>query len=222
MTESTLSSPVHDAVKVMRGLEELFPENRFIERLRHSIEHFPDQNWEDAMSRGQVRSKQWLIHELISNGRAHLGHVAVCGGWLGTLSRMLLDDPTIVTTSITSIDTDACAGIAATNLNREYVSRGRFIAKSENCYHTDYESYDTIINTSCEHFADLYWWWENRVPAGKLVVLQSNDFLEPEDHVCTHDDLEDFVNNLGPMSQVIYTGTLPTHLYNRFMVIGVK
>lgn len=210
-----------DAVKVLRGLEELYPEMRLIERLRHCVEHFPRENWEDAMSRGQIRSKQWVIHELIRHGQTSLGSVVVCGGWLGTLSRMLLDNTTITTTHVDSMDLDVCATVAAGELNAEYITQREFTAHVKDCEHVDYTPYDTIINTSCEHFEQFYHWWD-RVPTGKLVVLQSNDFREPEDHVNTYDSLEDFEDNLGEFSQMIYTGTMPTYKYNRFMVIGIK
>lgn len=209
-----------DAVKVLRGLEEWYSDIRFIERLRHCVETYPDQNWEDAMSRGQVRSKQWVVHELILHEYTYLGNVAVCGGWLGTLSRMLLDTEDIVIRRIDSLDLDINVQAAACELNIEHFASGTFAPMTVNCEHHEYEQYDTIINTSCEHFEQFDHWWY-RIPTGKLVVLQSNDFLEPDDHVNPIPNVDELVE-MASMSEVIYQGTLPTHLYNRFMVIGIK
>ena len=211
-----------DAVKVLRGLEELYPEVRLIERLRHCIEHFPNENWEDAMSRGQIRSKQWIIHELQMLGIKDIGWVAVCGGWLGTLSRLLLDCPDIEVRHITSLDLDLDANIAAGELNGDYIASSRFVATVANCYYCDYEKYDTVINTSFEHFEPehLDQWW-HALHDGQLIVVQSNNFWEPEEHVnCVHDEEE--LEHMLPMREVYYRGTLPTHKYNRFMVIGRK
>ena len=210
-----------DAVKVMRGLEELFPENRFLERLRHCVETFPEQNWDDAMSRGQIRSKQWLIHELTLLGLTHLGRVVVCGGWLGILPRMLLDSKNITTGRIDSLDWDVEASVASRDLNHEYSIAHQFLSRGVDAHHHDYTYYDTVINTSTEHFEDFYHWW-SRIPEGKLVILQNTNFTEPDDHHWTMEDEEDFENNVGPLENLIFRGTLTTYKYKRFMLIGVK
>lgn len=209
-----------DSVKVLRGLEEMYPEKSFISRLLCCIENYPELNWEDAMSRGQIRSKLWLLKQLRLENRVHLGRVAICGGWVGMLSRLMLDHDVIQTTHIHSMDTDRGATIAATELNHEYFVEDDFSATAVDCHDVDYEEYDTIINTSCEHFADFDGWF-NRVPSGKIVILQSNNFTEIEDHVdCVH-SANELVNKAG-LRTVIYSGELPCYGYTRFMVIGVK
>ena len=35
---------------------------------------------------------------------------------------------------------------------------------------------NTIINTSCEHIVNFDEWYR-KIPAGKLVILQSNDYI---------------------------------------------
>jgi len=209
-----------DAVLILRGLEELYPEMRFIERLRCCVETYPDLNWGDAMSRGQMTSKLWILHQLQMNDKVRLGRVAICGGWLGLLSRLILDSDRIHTTHVHSMDIDLAVTIAAGELNSEYIIGDQFTSTLTNCHDVYYGDYDTIINTSCEHFSDFGHWWE-KIPDGKFVVLQSNDFTEIEDHV-------DYVLSAGELAakagltEVKFMGSLPCYGYTRFMVMGVK
>jgi hypothetical protein len=207
-----------DSILVLRGLEELYPEIRFIERLRDSIEKYPDLNWGDAMSRGQITSKMWILEQLKTNHRINLGVVAVCGGWVGILPRMLLDDGRFYITHLKNMDTDEAAIMASLNLNLDYDPR--YSATPIDCNDVSYARYDTVINTSCEHF-DNFDGWFNKIPSGKMVILQSNNFTEIEDHVdCVH-SVDELVNKAG-LSTLYYSGELPCYGYTRYMVIGVK
>jgi hypothetical protein len=209
-----------DAVLILRGLEELYPETRFIERLRHCVETYPDLNWEDAMSRGQITSKLWIIHQLQMLDLEHLGRVAICGGWVGILARLLLDSDDIFAHYIESMDRDLLATIAAGELSFEYINDDVFLARAVDCNLVRYADFDTIINTSCEHFSDFERWWQ-QVPKGKLVILQSNDFMELEDHVdCVL--CEEELAAKAEMSEVYFQGSLRCIKYTRYMVIGRK
>lgn len=209
-----------DAILIMRGLEEMYPEIRYIERLRQTMEMYPTLNWGDAMSRGQISSKLWLVRELQSY-TSDIGNVAVCGGWVGILSRMLLDTYVLIGSEhIHTMDTDSMATLAAKELNDEYLRMNRFSATTTDCYSAKYDRYDTVINTSCEHFADFHSWFAN-IEYGTMVVLQSNDFTSVEDHVdCVfhEDELEQKAN----LEHVHFKGSLPCYGYTRFMLIGVK
>ncbi len=212
-----------EANLVLRGLEELFPENLFVGRLLHCIETFPDANWGDAMSRGQIRSKLWLIHELIRHELTRLGQVCICGGWYGILARLLLDHNQLHAHYVVSIDWDQYCSDIARELNMSYFNTDQFLDLTvDMCSVGDYKYQDTIINTSCEHLnPDKFQRWWDLIPEGKLVVLQSNDFFSHHEHVnCVHheDELRDSV----PMTTVHYCGVMPTSKYNRFMVIGTK
>ena len=210
----------NDAVMVLRGLEELYPEMPFVERLRHTIETYPHMNFQDMMSRGQIRSKQWVIHELLMNGFDSLGRVMVCGGWYGMMSRMILDHPKIHAHYVESVDIDEHATIIAGEFNSEYISEGTMLPVLADCRQMFCEEFDTVINTSCEHFVRFDWWW-NKVDKGQLVILQSNNFREIDDHVnCV--DSEDELADMAYMSEVHFKGSMQTHKYTRYMVIGTK
>ncbi len=212
-----------DAKLVLRGLEELFPENLFVGRLLHCIETFPDANWGDAMSRGQIRSKLWIIHELIRHGSTRLGKVCICGGWYGILARLILDSDQLHAHHVMSLDWDSTCSDIARELNFEYTEDDRFLDLTmDMCRVGDYSQQDTIINTSCEHLThDKFQQWWYLIPEGKLVVLQSNDFFSHQEHVnCVSH--EDELRESASMTTVHYCGVMPTHKYNRFMVIGNK
>jgi hypothetical protein len=75
-----------------------------------------------------------------------------------------------------------------------------------------------VINTSCEHMDNT---WFDKIPEGQLVLLQTNDYFENEQHSNCCKDLED-AKKKYPMQEVLYEGELDTQLYNRFMLIGYK
>lgn len=98
---------------------------------------------------------------------------------------------------------------------------GLFKDKEETFETFGYRKIDKInmvINTSCEHMDNT--WFEN-LPSGTFVVLHQNDYFENEQHVNCCKDLED-VKRKYPMQNIFYEGELDTHLYNRFMLIGIK
>ena len=78
---------------------------------------------------------------------------------------------------------------------------------------------DTIINTSCEHIHSFSKWWK-KLPPKKLIILQSNNFFQHEDHVNCVSSLEQFKKQ-APMDR-LYEGELDLKTYKRFMLIGQK
>jgi len=79
---------------------------------------------------------------------------------------------------------------------------------------------DTIINTSCEHI-NLFSQWYKKIPKGKLVILQSNDFKDIDDHVNCSTTLKQF-GEMTPLSELKYEGELDLGQYKRFMRIGYR
>ena len=82
------------------------------------------------------------------------------------------------------------------------------------------ESANTIINTSCEHIENFSEWY-NKIPTGKLVILQSNNYFELPEHVnCVEDSVH--FEKMAPFSKVLFTGELELEKYTRYMRIGYK
>jgi hypothetical protein len=192
----------------------------------------------DVLSWGQLRSKRWLIDEL-EDLELDLGIVFLCAGWYATLAHMLFDSKCQVN-KIRSFDIDPkCANIADT-VNKQYIDGWKFKAITEDILNINYTTHtwrgwsnlkqdysnpitdtpNTIINTSCEHIS-MFKEWYSSIPKGKLVILQSNNFFDVEEHVnCVED--QDELDFLTPMSDTLYLGTLTLEKYNRYMKIGYK
>lgn len=193
--------------------------------------------WEDCFARGQLQSKQWIVAEL-EKLDVELGTVFLCAGWYATLATMLFES-NINVDNVRSFDFDpSCVSIAKV-FNKPWLRDDwKFQASVANILDIDYNSHtfavtrsdgtscnitsapDTIINTSCEHILDFDKWYK-RIPSNKLVILQSNNYFEVDEHVnCVVD--EDEFDKMAPMSNVLYTGELELEKYTRFMRIGYK
>jgi hypothetical protein len=172
----------------------------------------------DAFWRGQVRSKEWLIENLIPLIQSPVS-VDIFGGWVGTLASMLFQSSTSIK-QIRSIDIDpSCENIACT-MNQIELEAGRFRAITADMCSTTSDA-DIIINTSCEHITqEQYDEWLLQMPQDSLLVLQSNDYKIPE-HIRTSQNIDDFKNQSN-LKSILYAGELELPLYKRFMIIGKK
>jgi len=86
------------------------------------------------------------------------------------------------------------------------------------CTYTEFA--DIVINTSCEHITqEQYNEWLER-QQNSLIVLQSNNYFELQEHVRCANDLNEFISqsNIKPF----FKGTLETPKYTRYMIIGKK
>ena len=193
--------------------------------------------WNDCFSRGQLQSKLWLVKEL-SRLDLDLGIVFLCAGWYATLATMLFESG-IKINRIRSFDIDdSCYSIAET-FNKPWVKdEWRFKATTQDIFDIDFnlhtytvkradgstcdltESPNTIINTSCEHIENFDNWYA-KIPQGKLVILQSNNYYEVEEHVNCVGSIEEF-STIAPMKDLLYSGELELPKYKRFMLIGYK
>lgn len=216
----------------------LSADNDFGNQYLKTIRLYPDANWKDAFSRGQLRSKQWLLDSLKqTHGNTNLGTIYICAGWYGTLAYLLFTNNFILN-KIRSFDIDESCWKIAETLNKNYVMQDwKFKASTLDIHNIDYpgkyntlrnngsqcelfEDPNTIINTSCEHIPNFKQWY-NKIPNGKLVVLQSNNYYEIDDHINCYETVDSFVKDC-PMSNLDFSGTLDCGEYNRFMIIGTK
>ena len=196
-------------------------------------------NITDAFSQGQLNSKRWLLDTAESLGLEFKNTWTLCG-WIGTLGYlMMLRQDRLHLTSVRSFDIDdRCAALADT-LNRLAVKDGwQFKAttmdvnqltyddfsyqtkKYDGSLQTVVDSVDTIINTSCDHMGNDKTWWD-RIPSGRTIILQNNDWYENDQHNNSAKDLNEF-KQMYPMNELLYAGELDCTLYTRFMLIGSK
>lgn len=207
--------------------------------LRNAVDHY-DADFTDALTWGQLKSKRWLLQELHKCNKEDLGTVFLCAGWYAILAGMLFEDSFNID-RILSFDIDVdCVPIAET-INKKYVSKDwQFKALQYDIHDITYkdfswtfwsnknnrmsypitESADTIINTSCEHIDNFKLWYDS-LPFGILLILQSNNYFEIEDHINCSESLENFAAST-PMDKVLYEGELDCNKYTRFMRIGIK
>lgn len=192
---------------------------------------------EDCLSRGQIKSKLWLIEELKKIG-IDLGVVFLCAGWYGTLATMMFEHK-LHFEKIRSFDIDPSTEQIAEIFNVKYViDDWKFKAVVQDIHDIDFEEHaytvsksegnfellwdipNTIINTSCEHIENFEQWYA-KIPEGKIVIMQCNNFTEVEEHVNTHDTLESFAEQT-PLTLELFSGELDLTQYKRFMRIGYK
>lgn len=182
------------------------------------LRNLPLTELRDALSDGQMLSKNWLVEELkkLQDSKTlppSANRVIVVGGWIGTLA--LLMAAWELDLDITSIDLDDRANSIANTLNYDH----KFKAFKGDMYQVDYDEYDIIINTSSEHIPDIPA-WRALIPAGKVVVVQNNDYLEGEGHVSTVNNSDELRRKLN-LSKIFYEGTRKFPQYSRFMLIGL-
>lgn len=191
----------------------------------------------DALSQGQLLSKMWLINELQDIDK-ELGTVFLCAGWYGILSTLMFENGLQIT-KVRSFDLDPDVIEISEKFNLPWVKdEWKFKPATLDIHDLSYEhlnyevrrsdgsvaqlcdTADTVINTSCEHITDFDTWYA-KIPEGKLVVLQSNDCADIDEHVNTSANLYEFAVQT-PMQEVYYSGEMALDKYTRFMRIGIK
>ena len=191
----------------------------------------------DSFSRGQLESKKWLV-DTVKDLNLILGNIFLCAGWYATVIPMLQDNE-ISFNNVRSFDLDPNVWKTAEIFNKALTSDGwKFKAQTLDIQLLKYDGFEfetiksngnievikdsanTIINTSCEHIENFTDWYA-KIPNGKLVILQNNNFFEVNEHVNCVNDLDDFASQ-APLSEILYDGELELPKYKRFMRIGYK
>ena len=242
-SNTLMKTKMADTVDFITGGKYIIPQN-----MKKMINRFDGDALTDAFSRGQLRSKKWLI-DMVNALEIDLGDtIYVCAGWYGVLSALMFER--IDTKNIYSFDIDPSTDNPADTLNKEYIMDNmRFKSFVNDVRELKYETQTlpvnhykysdaiafektstfheikaptSVINTSCEHIENFDKWFSG-IPNGTLVIMQNNNFVE-------HDD-ETVVNTIGNedewssklnLSEVIFKGTLNLEKYDRYMVIGRK
>lgn len=210
--------------------------SEFFDNIGQVLSKHPDIDLRDVFSKGQMRSKRWLVNQLIDLNKP-LGTVFICAGWYGTLASFLFESKLNIK-KIRSFDVDDTCEDIAEDFNRaKLIDDWQF--KAATCdihritYPYKYVTYkgngtpvelidmpDTIINTSCEHIKNFDRWYD-KIPDGLLVALQSNNYYNVPEHInCVDNEVQLAIQ--APMKDVLYMGSLHLKKYSRFMVIGYK
>ena len=242
-SNTLMKTKMADTVDFITGGKYIIPQN-----MKKMINRFESDALTDAFSRGQLRSKKWLI-DIVKALEIDLGDtIYVCAGWYGVLSALMFER--IDAKNIYSFDIDPSTDNPADTLNKEYIINGMRFKSFVNDVRTlkyepqilpinhykysdatefektkstlDIEGPTCIINTSCEHIENFDEWFAG-IPKGTLVIMQNNNFTEHDDDtvVNTISDENEWSAKLN-LSEVIFKGTLNLEKYDRYMVIGKK
>jgi hypothetical protein len=186
--------------------------------LARVVARHPEANISNAFNHKQVACKMWARDRLYESLGGNFRHAAILGGWYGVLAAMLLEDPRFSIGTLESIDIDPAVAVVAETLNRD--ANGRFRAVTADMYAIDYARLgaDLIVNTSCEHIADLRGWL-GLLPRGTALLLQSNDYFSEPSHINCVESIESF-ERLAGLGKLYFSGALPQKKYTRFMLIG--
>ena len=175
----------------------------------------------ESFWKGQVNSKIWLVENLSKTVMHNTSNkVVVHGGWNGVLASILFNSD-IGIKYITSVDIDSTCEEIACTINKRQEMEGRFTAVTADMTMYDYTA-DIVINTSCEHLTNgAYRQWLDLVPKNALIVLQSNNYFELEEHINCSTDLNDFIKQ-SRLTNIVFSDTLKLPKYDRYMIIGTK
>lgn len=165
----------------------------------------------DMFSNGQIKSKEWLINQLINLNLDNKTYL-IAGAWFGTLG--LLIKKQFPLANVTMLDIDPRC--------KTFIDNIIYNEDDLNCITHDMYTYsyneDIIINTSCEHINNVDK-WISIIPKNKTVILQSNNYKKGTGHInCV--ESEDELIEKSRLVNVLYKGKLEMPEYSRFMVIG--
>lgn len=242
-SNTLMKTKMADTVDFITGSRYIIPQN-----MKKMINRFEGDALTDAFSRGQLRSKKWLI-DMVAALEIDLGDtIYVCAGWYGVLSALMFER--IDVKNIYSFDIDPSTDNPADTLNKEYIMDNmRFKSFVSDVRELKYESQTLpvnhykysdattfektstmheiaaptcVINTSCEHIENFDEWFGN-IPLGTLVIMQNNNFVEHDDDTVVNTiGHEDAWSDKLNLTEVIFKGTLNLEKYDRYMVIGRK
>lgn len=171
----------------------------------------------DAFWSGQLKSKEWLIHQLSHRVKQPV-NIDIFGGWVGALASMIFQSD-IPVNRIDSYDIDPTCESVATMMNKGEEIEGKFAAHTADMCDI-FSVADIVINTSCEHLTqEQYNTWLDHMPNGSLIFIQSNNYDIPE-HVRWHKSFDEFKETCG--LHFLWGGEMKLPLYTRYMIIGKK
>jgi len=194
----------------------------------------------DAFSRGQVKSKIWLIEEL-AKIKLDYSNVVILAGWFGQIKSIYDKKLAYSKMRIVELDKAACETsdyvFNLSNLEnykvKSVLADINNLVLHKNGYEWEVKNFkdnsgflekftpNLIINTSAEHMTEE---WYNQIrfknlESDPIVAIQSNNMFEVKEHInCVHS--VDHMKKKFPMKEVLYEGELQLKGYKRVMIIG--
>ena len=208
--------------------------------IRRLLDNYPDRIVDvlNSLSENQYSSKDWLIEKL-NDYPHHFKYksldkkinICLLASWYGLLAYKMIDKFKLKQiANIDCIDFDPKSKSVAKklwkkidtdNLKNGKLAYVKFIEQDIKDI-KDF-NYPIVICTSCEHLEqkvinDTI----NKLEQHTLVVLQSNNYKEINEHVNCSDNLDDFANLYVSKLRNIKIYQKDFIKYKRFMLIGTK
>ena len=202
------------------------------EIIKRIIKNYPQRLYDvlNAFNKNQYENKEWLIKKLNHySNKYHFFNksqkdidIAIMGGWYGLLGELLYSKfITKPVRNIISYDIDPMAK----KLGIQFTDNITF--QTEDVKNVDWKNktYSICINTSCEHMEqslldDVI----NSIRDKTLVVLQSNNYKNVDQHINCVDSLDDFKERYSKYFNQLkgFELYIKKEDYTRFMLIGIK
>ncbi|MAR77858.1 MAG: hypothetical protein CMD43_02815 [Gammaproteobacteria bacterium] len=169
----------------------------------------------NSVNNNQEQSKNWLIDkskeyfDFFDNPK-----ICVAAGWYGHLANKLIN---YTNEKVLSFDKDPNTKFIGSKLYNDVWFKVVSIEDFDK-----FKNFDIVICTSCEHLEkkvinDMI----KKCKQGALIILQSNNYFDIDEHINCHKDITEFENSLN-LKKVLYKDTLQLNKFDRYMVIGTN
>ena len=177
-------------------------------------------SFDDSVSQGQYDSKKWLCDELKKIKIHQPSHIDIIGSWFAfPMIEMLANIIKIKQVDLFDID-ENCHSVTAQYIN--HFDMDFKIAQFSDAFERkDWRRRHIVINTSSEHMKDtaLLKSHYKDYPTTPLLVLQSNNYFELNEHVNCVNSENDLIEK-NQIREVYFKGKQSLPIYDRYMVIG--
>ena len=211
-----------------------------LDTIRRIVDNYPDRIIDvlNSINENQFKSKDWLIEKL-NEYPHHFKYktldkkidICLLASWYGLLAYRLIDKFQLKKiNNIDCFDFDPKAKsvakkiwkkIDADNLKNGKLTYVKFIEQDIN--DIKQFNYPVVILTSCEHLnqkdIDSI---ISKINEHTLIVLQSNNYKEINEHINCVDTKEDFANQYVSKLRNMKIYEKDFKKYKRFMIIGTK
>ncbi len=238
-------------IDLLNGLHEIY-NKPFIANLKNTMRNYPDVDFTDALSIGQIKSKSWLIAQLhYQTGEGYLpgdGMVWILGGWYGTLAAMMFEPCSYINVfsanfhnmKIRSFDIDPECAVIADSINKSpwVMDNWQFKATTKDMNQINYNGYQYSTLRADGSPVELYETPDVIINTSceHLLNFQYWWDLIPEGMLCAlqsnnfhgeegHVNCIESLNEFeldASFSKILYSGELEFEKYTRYMIIGEK
>jgi len=208
--------------------------------VKRLLDNYPDRIMDilNSLSENQYSSKDWLIEKLNEYPHHYKYktldkkiNVCILASWYGLLAYRMIDKFKLKKiANIDCIDFDPKSKQVAKKLWKQIDSKNLTSGKLTYVKFIEQDikdiqdlNYPIVICTSCEHLEQqLIYDTINKLEEHSLVVLQSNNYKEINEHINCVNSAEDFANQYVSKLRNIKFYEKDFIKYKRFMIIGTK